>query len=115
VLELCGIQPTKETDGISFLNILLGLEQADKHEYLYWEIPEYGGQQALRIDNFKAIRKNIFKGNINIQVFDLSTDIQETKNVAEQFPEIVKQAKEIMDKEHSPSVLPGFQFSSLGE
>ena len=115
VLELCGIQPPKETDGISFLNILLGGEQEDKHEYLYWEIPEYGGQQALRIDNFKAIRKNIYKGNLNIQLFDLSTDIQETKNVAEQFPEIVKQAKEIMDKEHSPSVLPGFQFSVLGE
>jgi arylsulfatase len=110
VLELCGIQPTNETDGISFLNILLGGEQGDKHEYLYWEIPEYGGQQALRMDNFKAIRKNIFKGNLNIQLFDLSTDIQETKNVAEQFPEIVKQAKEIMDKEHSPSVLPRFQF-----
>jgi len=111
VLELCGIQPPKETDGISFLNILLGGEQEDKHEYLYWEIPEYGGQQALRIDNFKAIRKNIFKGNKNIQLFDLSTDIQETKNVAEQFPEIVKQAREIMEKEHRPSVLPGFQFS----
>ena len=115
VLELCGIQPPKETDGISFLNILLGLEQTDKHKYFYWEIPEYGGQQALRIDNFKAIRKNIFKGNLNIQLFDLSTDIQETKNVAERFPEIVKQAKEIMEKEHRPSVLPGFQFSILVE
>jgi arylsulfatase len=115
VLELCSIQPPKETDGISFLNILLGGEQEDKHEYLYWEIPEYGGQQALRIDNFKAIRKNIFKGNLNIQLFDLSTDIQENNNVAEQFPEIVKQAKEIMDKEHRPSVLPGFQFPALGE
>ena len=115
VLELCGIKPPKETDGISFLNILLDLEQTDKHKYFYWEIPEYGGQQALRIDNFKAIRKNIFKGNLIIQLFDLSTDIQETKNVAEQFPEIVKQAKEIMEKEHRPSALPGFQFPVLGE
>jgi len=115
VLELCGIKPPKETDGISFLNILLDLEQTDKHKYFYWEIPEYGGQQALRIDNFKAIRKNIFKGNLIIQVFDLSNDIQETKNVAEQFPEIVKQAKEIMEKEHRPSALPGFQFPVLGE
>ncbi len=110
VLELGGIQPPKETDGISFLNILLGLEQTNKHEYLYWEIPEYGGQQALRIDNFKAIRKNIFEGNLEIQLFDLSTDILETINVAEQFPEIVQQAKEIMEKEHRPSILPGFQF-----
>ena len=115
VLELCGIKSSKETDGISFLNILLDLEQSDKHKYFYWEIPEYGGQQALRIDNFKAIRKNLFKGNLTIQLFDLSTDIQETKNVAEQFPEIVKQAKEIMEKEHRPSPLPGFQFPVLGD
>ena len=52
---------------------------------------------------------------IGEELFDLSTDIQETKNVAEQFPEIVKQAKEIMDREHVPSALPGFQFSVLGE
>jgi len=115
VLELCNIQSSEETDGISFLNILLDLEQTDKHKYLYWEIPEYGGQQALRIDNFKAIRKNIFKGNLIIELFDLSTDIQETKNVAEQFPEIIKRAKEIMEKEHKPSVSAGFQFSSLGD
>ena len=115
VLELCGRQYPKETDGISFLNILLGLKQTNKHKYLYWEIPEYGGQQAIRIENFKAIRKNIFKGNINIQLFDLSTDIQETRNVAGRFPEIVKQAKEIMEKEHRPSVLSGFQFSRQRE
>jgi len=115
VLELCGRQFPKETDGISFLNILLGLKQTNKHKYLYWEIPEYGGQQAIRIENFKAIRKNIFKGNINIQLFDLSTDIQETRNVAGRFPEIVKQAKEIMEKEHRPSVLSGFQFSRQRE
>ena len=115
VLELCGAQTPKDIDGISFLNILLGTEQTDKHKYFYWEIPEYGGQQALRIDNFKAIRKDIFEGNLEIQLFDLSEDIQETKNVAGQFPEIVKYVKEIMEKEHSPSVLPGFQFSTLGE
>ena len=115
VLELCGIKEQKKTDGISFVNILLNIEQKEKHKYLYWEIPEYGGQQALRIDNFKAIRKNIFKGNLNVQLFDLSTDIQETNNVATQFPEIVKMAEEIMEKEHISSELQGFQFSILGD
>ena len=35
VLELCGIHHTNETDGLSFLNILLGWVQADKHDNLY--------------------------------------------------------------------------------
>ena len=115
ICDMIKIPYPKTLDGISLKSTILNEGNQNHHEYLYWEIPEYGGQQALRIDNFKAIRKNIFKGNLNIQLFDLSTDIQETKNVAEQFPEIVKQAKEIMDKEHRPSVLPGFQFSVLGE
>ncbi|MBA64626.1 MAG: N-acetylgalactosamine-6-sulfatase [Candidatus Marinimicrobia bacterium] len=115
LLELCGIQPVKKTDGISFLNILLGFEQKEKHEYLYWEIPEYGGQQALRMDNFKVIRKNIFKENVDIQLFDLTIDIQETKNVAFQYPAIIKQAETIIKKEHRPSELAGFQFPIFGE
>ena len=115
VLELCDISSSVETDGVSFLNTLLGLEQKEKHKYLYWEIPEYGGQQAIRMDNFKAIRKNIFRDNVNIQLFDLANDIQETKNVADQYPEIIKQVEKIMKKEHKPSELSRFQFPIFGE
>ena len=53
-------QPSS-TDGISLLPTLLAKDQSEKHDYLYWEIPEYGGQQAVRIGQYKAIRKNIFK------------------------------------------------------
>ena len=56
-----------------------------------------------------------FAGPMTVAGVVLKNDIQETKNVAEQFPEIVKKAKEIMEKEHRSSVLPGFQFSILGE
>ncbi|MDC1037534.1 hypothetical protein OAR31_00520 [Candidatus Marinimicrobia bacterium] len=37
------------TDGISFLLTLFKNDQTEYHEYLYWEIPEHGEQQAMRI------------------------------------------------------------------
>ena len=115
VLELAGIHYPVETDGISFVNTLMGLEQKEKHKYLYWEIPEYGGQQAVRMGAFKAIRKNIFKKNLSIELFDLATDIQETINVADQYPKIIEKTERIMKKEHRKSVLSRFRFPAFGE
>jgi arylsulfatase len=115
ICEIIGVPPVSITDGISFLSTLLGEKQTRTHDFLYWEIPEYSGQQAVRIGNYKAIRKNIFKGNLEIELYDLKTDIQETINVADQFPEIVKQAEKIILREHASSEIPNFKFSILGD
>ena len=61
VSDLVGASPPYKTDGISFLPTLKGKTQ-EKHEYLYWEFPSYGGQQAI-IDNGKGIKKGLFKGS----------------------------------------------------
>jgi arylsulfatase len=110
VLEACGVDQLVDTDGISFLNVLLGKEQYNTHEYLYWEIPEYGGQQAVRIGHYKAIRKDMFKGNLEVEVYDLSTDPQEREDVAHDYPSIVDQTEKIMSEEHVISSLEGFRF-----
>ena len=113
VLDICGIEKSFKTDGISFFNDLIGQQQNQKHEYLYWEIPEYGGQQAIRIRNFKAIRQDIFNGNLDIELFDLSIDIQENENIAYKYPAIINQAQQIMNKEHSKSKIKRFQIPAL--
>jgi len=113
LLEICGVDRTFDTDGISFLNVLLGKDETKRHEYLYWEIPEYGGQQAVRIDNYKAIRKDIFSGNLDIELYDLSKDPKELNDVAKDLPSIVERAGAIMLKEHVISELEGFQFPIL--
>ena len=53
VSDLVGVSPPYKTDGISFLPTLKGINQ-EKHKYLYWEFPSYGGQQAIRIDKWKG-------------------------------------------------------------
>ena len=112
--DIVGIDSPKEVDGISFKNVLLGKEQ-QKHDFLYWEFPSYQGQQAVRMGKWKAVRKNIFKGNLDIELYNLETDIKELNDVSKQYPTIVKKIDSIMKKEHVPSVNPSFRIQQLGD
>ena len=99
-------------DGISFLPTLLG-ENANqqKHEYLYWEFHEQGGKIAVRMANWKAVRRDIDKTPRGAtELYDLSTDIGETNNVAPSNPEIVKKMEEIMKQAHKPSEVFPFSY-----
>ncbi len=114
ICEITGTKNTQSTDGTSFLSELLGKTQK-AHEYLYWEFPETGGQQAVRIGKWKAIRFNIRKGVLKTELYNLETDLQELTDIAAQHPEIVKQMEQIMKKEHVPAVQDIFKMKALGD
>lgn len=100
--ELTNVPAPEDIDGVSFLPALSGKNQKE-HEYLYWEFPSYTGQQAVRMGEWKAIRQNIFNGNMDIELYNLSNDVREENNLASEYPEIIKQMEEIMSVEHVPS------------
>ncbi|WP_336145759.1 hypothetical protein, partial [Klebsiella pneumoniae] len=53
-------QKVTHTDGISFLPELKGNAKTQKkHEYLYFEYPENGGQLAIRIGNWKGVKLDV--------------------------------------------------------
>ncbi len=110
--EIAGIKPPEDADGISFLSELTGKKQKE-HEYLYWEFPESGGQQAVIIGNFKALRKNMHKGNAGFELFDLKNDPGETKNIAGQHPEIIEKVHKIVLAEHQRSANEKWRFKLL--
>ncbi len=103
------------TDGLSYLPTLLGKDNQKTHDFLYWEFPSYHGQQAVRMGDWKGIRKDIFKGNMKIELYNLKNDIQEENDVADQYPEIVEKIKEIMKREHVPAKIDRFKFKELGD
>jgi len=113
LLEVAGL-PEVPSDGISFLPGLLGEEQI-KHDFLYWEFPSYGGQQAVRMGKWKAIRKEIKKGNTTIELYNLEEDRSETSDVAHQFPLVVQQVTEIFEREHQQAAIPKFRMAALGD
>lgn len=115
--EIAGAETPEDIDGISFLPTLKGDSKNQKeHEFLYWEFPSYGGQQAVRMGKWKGIRKDIIAdGNLEIELYNLEEDIREENNVAEEHPEIVNQIREIMKEEHTVPELSRFKMEALGD
>lgn len=92
-------------DGLSFAPTLLGEGEQEEHEFLYWEFHETN-MMALRMGNWKLVVQN---GNCSL--YDLVTDLHEDNNLASQYPEIVKEMKEIIRREHTASNIQ--QFNSI--
>ena len=114
ICDIANTTSPKNIDGLSFFSELLEKEQKS-HEFLYWEFPSYNGQQAVRLGNWKGIRKNIFDGNLDIELYNLNNDLLEKNNVHADHPEIVSKIVKIMDQEHEPSTNERFKFKQLGD
>jgi arylsulfatase len=113
--EIVGVKPIETSDGISFLPTLLGKKTQTEHEYLYWEFPESGGQQAVRMGKWKGIRKNIKQDSMGVQLYNLEEDIQELIDVSTQNPEIVKKIESIFKQEHKSAEIERFKMKQLGD
>jgi arylsulfatase A-like enzyme len=100
--DLTGFEKPSDTDGISMLPTLLGKTQHSKHDYLFWEFPEYAGQVAIRMGEWKVVRQNLKndKKAPTLELYNLTTDPNEKINVANQHPELLTKAAEIFKKEH---------------
>lgn len=114
ICNIAGIAVPGNIDGISYQRVLSGKENAQqKHEYLYWEFPESGGQQAVRWKEWKGIRKNIRKGALELELYNLSTDPTEKNNVARQHPEVIKEIEKIMKQAHTTPAVASFLLPAL--
>ena len=112
IAEITGAEMNEDTDGISFLPELLGKKQ-QQHQYLYWEFHEQGGKTAVRMGNWKAVKRDIDKEpSGNTELYNLSEDIGETTDVASSHPEVIKRMEEIFKKAHTPSEVFPFSFES---
>ncbi|MEO1261312.1 MAG: arylsulfatase [Bacteroidota bacterium] len=112
--EIIGEDVPAKVDGISFLPTLLNLKQIE-HEYLYWEFPAYGGQQALRMGKWKALRQNLKEGNLEIALYDLEIDLQEQNNIAADHPALIKKIDSIFTACHIPAKIERFKMAALGD
>jgi arylsulfatase A-like enzyme len=109
--ELAGIHAPVGIDGISMVPSLLGTDNQKSHEYLYWEFHEQGGKQAVRKGDWKAVRLGVRENRYApIELYNLSEDITEENNIAEQHPDIVTEMDSIFEAAHIPSeTFPLFQ------
>lgn len=110
IAEITGTRAPDGIDGISLAPTLFGRPDKQKaHEYLYWEFPAYGGQQAVRMGRWKAVRQNMARKNnpdpLQIELYDLEADLGETTDVAETHPDVVARMRQIFEAARTPSKL----------
>lgn len=105
--EVAGIVVPEPTDGISFLPTLLGNPEQEQHEYLYWEFNIKGGRQAVRMGDWKGVAYNLKDKPGKIELYNLVRDIAETRDVANENPEVVARIRKIMQEGRTESELFG--------
>ena len=65
--------------------------------------------------DWKGIRKDIFKGNMSVELYNLKTDPEESNDIALENQEIVAQIEAIMKNEHTPADIDKFKIKQLGD
>jgi len=101
--EIAGVAIPADGDGVSLVPTLRGQEGQKPQAFLYWEFPGSGGQQAVRLGDWKAIRQNLNKGKVSTELYHLANDPAEKTDVAAKHPDIVAKAERIMKDNHQPS------------
>ncbi len=101
--QVAGAPAPEKTDGITFVPTLLEQGEQRRHEFLYWEFPGYGGQQAVRMGDWKGVRQKLSQGRTQIELYDLARDVSEGTDVARLHPDVVAKIAAIMQREHVPS------------
>ncbi len=107
--EIAGQSSPQNIDGVSFLPTLLDKGTQKQHDYLYWEFYEQNGKQAVRKDNWKAIRLNVSENPGGpIILFDLEKDPYEENDVSSLNPDIVQEMDKLMKSARIEN--PNFKF-----
>ncbi len=101
-LEACGETDKipEGIDGISILPTLTGKGKQAIHNHFYWET---GNAKSVRMGDWKGycrVKKGV---DGKIELYDLKTDPKESKNVADQYPEVVAKIQTIMTEGRTDS------------
>jgi len=81
-----------KTDGLSLVSFLKG-GHAPARDYFYWELHEGRSIRAVRFGDWKAVQNGPSQP---IELYDLKTDVGETKDLAADRPELVAKAQRLM-------------------
>jgi len=98
--EAAGLEQPANLDGESLWPILTGGETRKSRKPMLWVFPEYGGQVAVRIGDFKLVRQNLkTKSPGAWEVYDLAKDRAEANNLAAMRGDLIRQAEETLRRE----------------
>ena len=87
-------------DGENLLPVLEGGPAKKDRKPLVWVFPEYSGQVAVRLGDYKVLKRGLNKKQADPwEVYEIPADRAETKNLATEKPELIGQAARILKEE----------------
>lgn len=112
--QIAGVSAPLDTDGISILPEILGRsDEQQAHDFIFWDFAGSGGQIAVRMGDWKGIKKQVAKKpNAPLELYNLKDDLSETTDVSDQYPGIVAKMEEIILQERDQPELPPFRFGT---
>ena len=113
LLELVGAGASvpPRVSGVSFAPTLLGRPQ-EPRTFLYRELAGYGGQQMVRVGDWTGVRQKLGEpGTPRLELYDLASDVGQTKDVASTHPDVVARLSALLAREHQPS--PFFPLAAI--
>ena len=114
-LSLAGVTfpSERKLDGVNLIPFLRGETQAAPHTNLFWRIWRIGGEQsyAVRSGDWKLVRN----GKQPDELYDLSTDIGEAKDLASARPEVVAKLSADLSAWDKELVAPLFKGTRAGK
>ena len=100
---MAGAEAPEDLDSDSFAGPLRGQPREkrwSRQSTIYWEFYEKGSAQAVRFGKWKAIRRPMFTGEI--ELYDMSNDAGEKHDHAKRRPDLTRHAANLLEKAHVP-------------
>ena len=101
----------KNLDGVNLLPFLSGEKSGAPHEMLFWRFGGPGGNNAVRRGSMKLVRL----GQTTPELYDLAADVGETKNLATEKPEVVKELTAAIAEWEKGTIAPTFESPKAGK
>lgn len=114
ICDLAGLPSPAGIDGLSFRAALEGKAQ-EQHDHLYWQFNEGMLKEAVLKDNWKLIRFKKKGEPERLELYDLSRDIGEEKDLSGDRPDKVRELRALMTASKTPPENKLFDWSDMEE
>lgn len=105
--DAAGLEKPANLDGQSLWPVLTSQRKSlDSRKPMIWVFPEYGGQVAVRIGNFKLARQGLKTKKPGAwEVYDVAQDRAEANDLAATRADLIQQAEQLLRREVSENAV----------
>ena len=99
--DVAAVEKPGELDGESLWPVMTGRQPTlESRKPMIWVFPEYGGQVAVRMGDYKVVRRGLATKNPGAwEVYELSRDRTEERDLAGSRADVIEQTVQILRRE----------------